>query len=208
MVLNEIGIIVLAAGGSSRLGAAKQLLEFEGEKLLRRSIKTAGESKLGSVVVVLGAEFDEVQKNIADLSTDIVNNPNWATGMSSSIIAGLERIVSHSPSVSAAIFMLCDQPLVTSGTLQRIADVYSETNAKVVASEYNDTLGVPALFDRSLFDELRSLSGDKGAKSIINRHLNEVAKLYAPEAAIDIDTLADYERLTAKRKETTEAVPN
>jgi molybdenum cofactor cytidylyltransferase len=208
MARSDIGIIVLAAGGSSRLGRPKQLLEFEGKTLLRRAVETALESELGPVIVVLGAAFDEVQKTIGDLSSDVIHNADWSTGMSSSVLAGLELLESTSPSISAAIFMLCDQPLVSRETLQRMADVYAEANARIVASEYNNTLGVPALFDRIWFDELRSLSGDKGAKSIINRHLNDVAKLYAPESGIDIDTIADYEKLTAKRKETTEAVPN
>src|SRR5215467_7322460 len=112
MARNDIGIIVLAAGGSSRLGRPKQLLEFEGKSLLRWAVETALNSELGPVVVVLGAGFDLLQKEIADLSAEVIQNANWDDGMSSSIIAGLNVVTSISPSIPAVIFMLCDQPRV------------------------------------------------------------------------------------------------
>src|SRR5215831_2533700 len=108
MTRNNIGIIVLAAGESSRFGRPKQLLKFDGKTLLRRAVESAIEAQLGPVVVVLGAAFDEIQKDIADLSVDVIKNADWVTGMSVSIIAGLDRLLSLSSSISAVIFTLCD----------------------------------------------------------------------------------------------------
>lgn len=191
---SEIGIIILAAGASSRLGKPKQLLWFEGKTLLRRAVENAIETNF-KTVVVLGANFEKIKTEIEDLDVEICFNENWKGGMSSSLKTGLKKILEPAPNLSAVIIQLCDQPFVNFSILKRLAEVFERTNAPIVACEYAETVGVPALFSRIIFDELFALSTENGAKRIIKKHSASVEKISAPEAEIDIDTAKDYEKL-------------
>lgn len=201
---SSIGIIVLAAGASSRMGEPKQLLTFEGETLLRLAARAALETRERPVVVVLGFSADAMQEEIAALDALTVVNQSWHEGMSSSIRCGLQRALEAGApdGMEAAILMLCDQPFVTSDVIMRLIDIYHARQALLVASEYEargeKTLGVPALFSRGLFPELMALRGTEGAKRIIARHRAEAAVISIPEAAFDVDTPGDYSALSDK----------
>jgi molybdenum cofactor cytidylyltransferase len=200
----SICIIVLAAGASSRMGEPKQLLKFEGETLLRRAARAALETGSHPIVVVLGFRAHLMREEIMDLDALTVVNQEWHEGMSSSIRHGLRQALeSTAPAeIEAAILMLCDQPYVTSGIIERLVDAYRESRAPVVASEYEasseKTLGAPALFSRELFQELMALHGAEGAKRIIARHRAEAIAIAMPEAAFDVDTPGDYRVLSDK----------
>lgn len=190
----KIGIIILAAGSSSRMGgASKQLLEFQGKTLLRRAAETALRTGF-LTVVVLGAKHAHFKKEIEVLPLKIVVNENWEVGISSSIKKGFS--VSADDGLDAAIIMLCDQPLVTPEVLMRLRDAFTETKKPIVASRYENTIGVPALFGREIFAELNDLQADEGAKKIIVKDLNRTVFIDVPEAAFDVDTLWDFEKLT------------
>ncbi len=192
----KISILILAAGSSSRLGEAKQLLKFEGKTLLRRAALTALAADTSLVTVVLGSNADLLKKEIEDLPLEIVVAENWQDGMSRSISAGLLLIIKAAPDLSAVIVLLCDQPLITSQTIENLIEEYQKTRKQIVAAEYNQTLGVPALFAAEKFDDLLALEGDAGARSLIKKQAaSELAKIAVPEAAFDVDTPADYERL-------------
>jgi molybdenum cofactor cytidylyltransferase len=193
-----IGIVVLAAGGSRRMeGEPKQLLEFAGRSLVRRAAETALAVAPGSVCVVLGACAEISRAEIAGLPLEIAVNPNWQQGIGSSIRTGIARLLEFTPDVDAAIIMLCDQPLITPTVVQRLIDSYAQTLAPVVVAEYEGTVGVPALFSSALFGKLLELSGDSGAKTII-RNSPVVEKVSVPEAALDIDTKQDRQRLVLR----------
>jgi molybdenum cofactor cytidylyltransferase len=196
----DIGIIVLAAGASSRMGEPKQLLRYQKETLLGRAIRAALETKLGPIIVVVGSHADAMQSEIAALNVKIVVNQSWQEGMGSSIRCGLQALATEvTGGTEAAILMLCDQPFVTSDVIRRLADAYVTSGALVVASEYETngekTLGAPALFSRSLFPELMALHGAEGAKRVIARHVAETLVIAMPEAAFDVDTPDDYRAL-------------
>lgn len=192
----QVGVIVLAAGGSARMnGEPKQLLEFQGKTLLRNSVETALESICQPVVVVLGANFEKIKAEIEDLPVEICFNANWQTGLSSSIKCGLEKLLEINPQISAVVFTLCDQPLVTAEMLSKIVKRFHETGKPIVAAEYGKTTGVPALFTKELFGELRKIENDKGAKSVIKNYPESVEKILLPEAAFDVDTVENYEKL-------------
>jgi molybdenum cofactor cytidylyltransferase len=196
----DIGIIVLAAGASSRMGEPKQLLRYEKETLLGRALRAALETRLGPVVVVLGSQADAMQEEIAALDVKIVVNQYWQEGMGSSIRCGLQTLeTAMAGGTDAAILMLCDQPFVTSGIIRRLADAYIARGALVVASEYEakgeKTLGVPALFSCALFPELMALRGAEGAKRVIMHHVAETEVIIMPEAGFDVDTPDDYRAL-------------
>jgi molybdenum cofactor cytidylyltransferase len=140
------------------------------------------------VAVVLGANMDQIRREICE-EARIVENSEWNEGMASSIRRGVEAIEAE---VDAIILMLCDQPLIDAQTLNRFAQ---KSDEGLVAAEYGGTIGVPALFAREFFDELRALRGKDGAKKILLANEYRVARIVCPEAAIDIDTAADVQRL-------------
>lgn len=192
----SIGIIILAAGASSRMnGQPKQLLEFEGKTLLRRAAETALSSNLRPIVIVLGANAEKLLPEIKDLPVLTAINENWASGMGGSIKTGLSVLLAENPDIGAAILMLCDQPFVTAEILNRLAETFQKTKKPIAACQYAETLGVPALFAREMFAELSDLQGDAGAKTVIKKHSANVAQMPAPVAAFDIDTQADFQKL-------------
>ena len=190
-----IGVIILAAGGSSRMGSPKQLLQYRGESLMRRAAKAALESGGDRVVVVIGSKADEVRRELEDLAVAVVENRDWQSGMSTSIRAGLEELLSRDH-FESVIIMLCDQPFVTATVLNELVATQRTTGKQIVASTYGTTRGVPALFTRDLFAELGSLTADEGARRIIASHPDDVATIAFPQGAIDVDTPQDHARIT------------
>ena len=190
----SIGVILLAAGESARLGAAKQLLRFRGETLLRRSAKAAL-SVSGRVVVALGARIRRLQKEIKDLPVVVAENKDWKTGMSGSIKIGLEKLLAAGDDLKAVVLMVCDQPFADETLLAEIVEKFEQTNSLIVACQYENTLGVPALFCEKLFPELLALHSSMGAKELIKKYRAQTSSILFPEGAFDIDTTADYENL-------------
>jgi molybdenum cofactor cytidylyltransferase len=192
---NPTGIIVLAAGASVRMNEPKQLLQFQGTTLLRRAAQTAVESIYQPVVVVLGANFEKMNAEIEDLPVEIVLNKNWRRGLGSSIKAGIENLLEIAPDAAALVIALADQPLVSARHLNFFAEKFEQTQSAVIAAEYNNTRGVPALFAREVFDDLCRLPGDKGAKPVIEKHRHCLSTIALPDAAFDIDTPQDFASL-------------
>ena len=188
---------MLAAGGSLRLGSPKQLLEYRGMSLLRNAADTAIASGCGPVVVVLGAHADSLRLELERLGVAIVENPNWRDGMGSSIRAGVEHLTGVEPGLESILLTLCDQPLVTPEVLRSLVRRHHETRAPIVACAYGDTLGVPALFDAALADELACIPAERGARDLIASYGSRVASVHVPSAEIDVDTADDYARLLA-----------
>jgi molybdenum cofactor cytidylyltransferase len=189
----KVGIVILAAGGSTRFGQPKQLFEYQGESLVRRAASTALNVYVGPVVVSVGAENEAIENELAGLDATCVFNPDWRSGMSSSLKSALTYLSTAYPDLDAVLFLLCDQPHVTSTKLNELIDTYQETDALIVAAEYSDIVGVPALFDRKMFSELQELSGDEGARSVIKKYAGQVHRVPMPEAAFDIDSMSDIE---------------
>lgn len=190
-----VPVVVLAAGGSTRFGGPKQKLEFGGKSLLRHAVETASASSCDPVYVVLGSNTLEFSLELSGLRVVVVINPDWETGMASSIRAGLEAALSAETDPGAVLLMAVDQPLVTSSILDSLLEAYRRAGPGVVACSYEDTVGIPALFDRALFGSLESLEGDRGAKSIIELNRDGAVLVDCPEAAFDIDTAEDLDRL-------------
>lgn len=191
-----IGIVVLAAGMSSRLGSPKQLLSHGGKTLLKHAVDEATNSNAEFVVVVLGANSELFLNEIDVDKASVVENTEWQNGMASSLLRGLKAVLQRPISPDGAIFMVCDQPFVSSDILNNLISTYRETGKPIVASNYGEVIGTPAFFHQSLFKELMQLKGDEGAKKIIQQHKDEVATILFPQGRIDIDRKEDYEKLT------------
>lgn len=195
MQRDKIGIIILAAGASTRLGRPKQLLKFQNNSLISNSVKSAINSKSKKTLVVLGSNSELIKKEIEDFPIEILENKNWKEGMSSSIKCGLNYFIKEKAETNAVVIMLCDQPLIDNNHLNFLIDKFSETEKPIVATQYENSVGVPALFSNNFFDELLTIKGDKGAKQLIQNNLNKTEIIKVPEAELDIDTIEDYEKL-------------
>jgi|SRR4028119_2472151 molybdenum cofactor cytidylyltransferase len=192
---SNIGLIILAAGASTRMGTPKQLLLYRGRSFVHYITEVAIASVCQPIAVVLGANAEQIKPEISQLPVQIVENQQWAEGMSSSIRVGLEAVLAGNQNIEAVAIALCDQPFVSSRTLDRIVEGFHLTSKPIVASEYAGTLGVPVLFSRPLFSKLMDLKNTEGAKQLIKKHIHEVCSVPFPEGAIDIDTPEDYEQL-------------
>jgi molybdenum cofactor cytidylyltransferase len=198
-----VGVVVLAAGASARMGEPKQLLKYEGETLLGRSVRAALGTGCRPVVVVLGSQTGAMLEEVIATEASVVVNEEWAEGMASSIRRGV-RELEASADVDAALLTLCDQPLVTSEVLARLVEAYRRLRTPLVASEYESggarARGVPALFGRGLFAELLELRGAEGARRVIARHAEAASTVAVPEAAFDVDTPDDYRALRGRAR--------
>ena len=191
MSSSQVAIVILAAGESARMGQPKQLLQYAGKSLIRRAVETALGAHAVPVFVVLGAHEAAIRTEVAELPVAVVVNTDWSEGMASSIRSGLQAL----PEVSAALFILCDQPRLTSAFLLNLISPHQQTGQPIVASEYGDSLGVPALFHQSLFAELLQLRGAQGAKKVIQAHPNDVLGIPFEGGEVDVDTPEQYNRL-------------
>ena len=192
----KVGIIILAAGGSIKLGDPKQLVMYQGKTLFRRSVESALRSGPEAVIAVLGSRADELLEEASGFSIVIEQNDNWKIGISSSIKVGLTKLIELRPKIDAAVIMLSDQPFVDERTIGSLIENYKVNRKPIVCSEYNGVLGVPALFDRVMFEQLMDLEGDAGARVIIRQYSREkIITISAPEAAFDVDSPEDLEKL-------------
>jgi len=181
---------ILAAGGSTRFGSPKQLAKFGTKILLDLAHDALLGSQVDSACIVLGCEANHFSRLIEKKGTSItvIENSQWQDGMASSIRAATE--FARTQEATHLLLLVCDQPFVTHDTVDHLLAMVESNDSSIVASRYGDTVGIPALFPASYFEQLTSLQGDKGAKSIIQKSEN-VVYFDFPEGNIDIDSPAD-----------------
>ncbi|MEH1812607.1 MAG: nucleotidyltransferase family protein, partial [Nostoc sp.] len=165
---STIAIMILAAGASTRMGTPKQLLLYQGRSFLQYITEIAIASVCQPVVVVLGANAEQIHPQIKQLPVRVVKNSDWACGMSTSIKSGIELLNNLPQKIEAVVITLCDQPFVSPQIINQLVDTYYSTKKPIIACEYGDTLGVPALFSQTFFSELAALKETSGAKKVIN----------------------------------------
>ncbi|MCU0399925.1 MAG: nucleotidyltransferase family protein, partial [Algoriphagus sp.] len=175
----KTGVIILAAGSSSRLGRPKQLIEFQGKNLIQKAIKEAQKSKADSLVVVLGWNPDLIKTGFDSDKIPYVINENWEEGMASSMQEGL-RFLMENEHPDQVILMLVDQPFVDSKLLDRLILEKEKSGKGILACSYSETLGVPAIFDQSYFEEMLCLKGSEGAKKVILKNSDDVFSIDFP----------------------------
>jgi molybdenum cofactor cytidylyltransferase len=188
----NLHVLVLAAGGSSRLGQPKQLVRIHGRPLVHLVVDRAVSLAGHAVTVVLGAHAKEVVPCLRASSASIVINREWEQGIASSIRAG---VASLGPGCKAVMILLGDQLAVTADDLKRLASVWGGENKTIATAVYNGTFGVPAIFPEWCFSELMQLRGDTGAKMVLQRHRDRLLHVQMPNAAIDLDTPEDLDAI-------------
>lgn len=185
--------IILAAGGSKRLGTPKQLVKYKGEFLINRVIDLAMNAHLDPIIVVLGADFEIIKRNIrAKNCVTIVRNTNWEEGQSTSLRIGAETIQHLN---IPFIFMLCDHPYLKATTVQCLVNTFYDASCEVVITEVKEKLLPPVIFSPKCIHEIKNIKGDRGARSIVEKFDYKTCKEADGRLLIDIDTREDLEKL-------------
>ena len=164
---------------------------------MQRAVRGAIEAGCARVIVVAGEVRGRIETELREMPATIVENPRWQRGLGTSIRCGLLHLRSSRPEPDAVVLLACDQPFVDASVIQSLIAEWENSHKPMVASSYTGTLGVPALFDRSCFEELLSLPDDSGAKALLQSRSAEVAQIEFENGAIDIDTPGDFESLTS-----------
>jgi molybdenum cofactor cytidylyltransferase len=186
-----LAALVLAAGGSRRLGQSKQLLPVDGVPLLLHAVRKCIPVCPAGVVVVTGANSDEVNRLVETEAVQTVENTDWSDGLASSIRVGVDAVPAAADGV---LLMVCDQTDLSADEFGVLAATWARMPRRIVASRYANTVGVPAIFPRNVFPLLAALRGDTGAKTVIEASEDAIF-VDIPGAAVDIDTEQDLARL-------------
>jgi molybdenum cofactor cytidylyltransferase len=199
MASKRVAAIVLAAGASSRMGRPKQLLDWNGRPLVRAAAEIALAARLEPLLVVVGGAQTAVANALAGLPLQMIINPEYAAGQSTSLRAGVAAL---GPDVDAVVVLLGDQPFVTVAIVERLVAEWQASGAAIVAPMYAGQRGNPVLFARPMFPELLAIQGDQGARGVLaaDRARVRVVAFDDPRPLADIDTPDDYERLLSKQK--------
>lgn len=185
--------IVLAAGEAKRMGSVKQLLDWHGEPLIHHVIQGIVKSHFDQVRVVLGANYELIEPVIADLDVEVVYNPNYQLGQSTSVKKGLEGL---SQGVKAAGFLLADQPLIRLETYNTLIEAVRLDESGIHIPTWQGQRGNPIFFGQQFFPLLQNVKGDRGGREIIRQHPDWVrlCEVDDPGILVDLDSNADYIR--------------
>jgi len=188
----NIATLILAAGASSRMEQPKQLLAYRHTTLLGHTIQNALQSQVDNVYVVLGANAKLLQNEVDKFPVKMILNSNFKDGLSSSIVTGVEQLQDY----DAVLIVLADQPKIDASYLNQLISEFKDHPNQVIASRYENSNGVPALFPRSTYSKLLKLKGDKGAKHLLNSEDIPIFTMNSYANLLDIDTPEDYKKLT------------
>ncbi|TBO42900.1 nucleotidyltransferase family protein [Pedobacter kyonggii] len=195
----KTGIIILAAGSSSRLGRPKQLLDYKGKTLLQTVINEALETHCKPIIVVLGANAKEIARQHQHDQVNFVINESWGNGMASSIVAGLSTMIKNNSEIESIIIAVADQAFIKMSNFNNLIEKQKETGKNIIASTYAETIGTPVLFKKDYFEALLSLTGAEGAKKILKQYPLDVEAVVFEHGEIDIDTETDYNNLISQQ---------
>lgn len=185
--------IVLAAGLSRRMGRPKLLLDWGGKSVIRRVVEQVKAGGVDELIVVLGHEAATIRKALSGLPVRFVQNPRPEAGQASSIACGVGALA---PGVEAGLIVLGDQPALPPEIIPRLLQTFTQSGKSIVAPVYRGVQGNPVLFAASVFPELLSLTGDRGARSVVEKDPARVAAVpFDLPMPADLDMLEDYGRL-------------
>ena len=191
-VHERIAGIVLAAGGSSRFGEPKQLLDWFGEPLVKYIAEKVRAAGCEPVVVITGADHDSVSRALAEIPVEVVCNTSWQVGQSSSVRTAVQAL---SNDVGAAIFHLVDQPLIPVELIRALRKKHAKQPASIIMPVIDGKPANPVLFDRRVFGDLETLEGDVGGRAIFDQYKPTTIPWDEPNSQLDVDTPEDYQRI-------------
>ncbi|MDP1972363.1 MAG: nucleotidyltransferase family protein [Sediminibacterium sp.] len=195
------GVMILAAGEAARMGKAKMLLPFKKTTILAHLIEEITLVEPNIIQLVTGYYHDLIQVQISTDKVDIIQNPNYKLGMSSSIQVGLTAMIKACPDLDFLVIVVSDQPYLNQSILLRLLTKQQQTAKGIIASSYNGIKGTPVLLSSAYFPHLYNLTGDKGARVILQQFPDDIATIEFENGALDIDTPEDYELLCKKINE-------
>jgi 4-nitrophenyl phosphatase len=198
--VTRVAGIVLAAGASTRFGSPKQLLMWDGTPLAAHVCDVALAARLDPVIAVLGHSAADVRRTLVGRPVQVAMNWRWKDGLSTSVQTGLAALP---PDVEGAIFLHCDQPLITARLLQAMVDHFDPDTAPIVHPTVQGERAAPVLFARDFFAEMANVHGDRGGRGLINKYADRVATITVddPNALVDVDTPEAFKRITDSRSQ-------
>jgi len=199
--MKNIAVLILAAGKSSRMNRIKQLEKINGETLLDITLEKVNSLFSENVFCVLGANYDEIKQGITSKNITFINNKNFEKGLGASVVSGVNYFIENKLNFEGIFILLADQPAIEIPYLKAMLELFKKNDNTIIASNYGNELGVPAIFPEKYFTELLLIKGDKGAKKFINQRKNEVLYPKKSTNLFDIDTKKDlslYKNLVLK----------
>lgn len=193
--VENIAVVILAAGGSTRLGRPKQLVEFKGKTLLGHTMDNANLLGFRTKILVLGANLKDIQEKIDAEGYKVVINEGWEQGMSSSIIIGLKAALSIENELDHVLFLVSDQPFLELENLHQLIHTQLTQNPQATYSQYGENIGVPAIFSKTAFPLLLNLKGDEGAKKLTRMEGFNYCTETFKKGGFDVDTEEDVQQL-------------
>ena len=195
---NRVFAVVLAAGASNRFGSTKQLQTFDGISLVGRAANLASSVCGNNTILVTGHDSTTVARSAGEAARFVIVNDHYTDGMSSSIAAAASALAHTAGGI---LFILADQPLISAEHLRAMLDSWSGSENEIVATTFADTSGPPVLFPRGAFPALTRLTGDQGARSVLQDKRFSIRTIQFEDAAVDIDTPRDLADLSKKVRE-------
>ena len=196
----EIAMIILAAGSSERMGQIKQLLPWKQTTLLGNAIEQTLNAGISDIYVILGSDRNAIENSIKRYNITVIYNSDWKKGMGTSVSAAMKTILQNKE-YKAIIFSLADQPLITSADLYILINNFKTSDKGIVSTKMNSHSGVPAIFDKKYFNELKELKGDHGARFIISNNQKDNFSVNLEDHYIDVDTIETYNSLVSKHQD-------
>ncbi len=197
--MNNLAMVILAAGGSRRFGQSKQLADINGMPMLQRVVDQCLQVKFQhldlesiDLFVTLGAYSDQIQASVEFGRTRVVFNPDWSDGIGTTIAFVANQLESK---YEGLMFIAGDQPLVRSAQLSAMIERWQQNPDRVCCAKYNHVLGIPAIFPKRLFPHLQALQGDRGAKQLLLAERGKLQTFPLPEAKTDIDRPDDLRKI-------------
>lgn len=190
----KLGVVILAAGAATRMGKAKMLLPYGEQTILSHIIVEVQALNPAIICLVTGKYTAEIEAVVNVNSLELVPFDNWQAGMSASIQFGLSSLLEKQPNIDAVLFVVSDQPFLDRQLLFKMLDAFQQSGKGIVAAQYQQQFGTPVLFSHHYFPEIRLLEGDRGAKKMVEKQLEDVVLVDFPLGALDIDTAEDYAR--------------
>jgi len=192
----------MAAGASRRMNDIKQLMPWKDSNFLLETVKTVQQSQANSLHIILGsnAEYITSECRFDENDISVLVNPNWVNGLGNSIAYGVEAVLKENADLDGILIFLADQPLLSFNYLNSLIKEFKKNPSKIIATNYGNKVGVPALFPKLQFHDLSELEGDFGAKELLNRNGHAIISLEASDQIIDIDTKLEYDKLINRIK--------